>query len=201
MNGGRGRAGTAAALGCVLVVGVALAGCTPQPPTTTPPPSPSVVATPSPTPTTTPTPDAAVKPERPAGMDEVSAAGAEAAAVYFLQLFPYVFATGDLTEWRELSHPECIYCTNVSVAVEDMFAAGDHSEGGLVHISEVTTSETTETWWLVTITYDQEPSSTVGEQGELREAYDGGSGKGAYVIVIRDAERWLVRELEHVRGP
>ncbi len=73
----------------------------------------SPTASPSLTPTASPAPDASVKPVRPAAMDQVSAAGAEAVAVYFLQLFPYVFASGEVTEWEALSHPECVYCANV----------------------------------------------------------------------------------------
>ena len=84
------------ARGCVVIraavvpvacaVGLSLVACTTSP--TTPITTPSVVTsprpttTPSSTPTPTPTPDAAIKPERPAVMDEVSGAGAEAAAVY-----------------------------------------------------------------------------------------------------------------------
>src|SRR5674476_265526 len=138
----------------LIVVGLTAAGCTPDPgpmPST----SPSAVVSPTvtPTPTSTPTPDASVKPERPAAMDEVSAAGAEAVAVYFLQLFPYVFATGDLDDYRALSHPECIYCANAAAAVEEMLAAGQHSVGGLGFASEVISSEIDPgRWWLVTLT-------------------------------------------------
>src|SRR5450830_1247918 len=125
-------------VGALLVAGLAVAGCTPDP-GPTPSASPSAVVSPAvtPTPTPTPTPDASVKPERPAAMDEVSAAGAEAAAVYFLQLFPYVYATNDLTEWRELSHPECVFCASVITNVEEQVAAGKQSIGGLIQVDSV----------------------------------------------------------------
>lgn len=115
----RRRVGVALAIVVGLAVGPTV-GCTPDP-GPTPSTSPSAVDSPSPTvtPTPTPTPDASVKPERPAAMDEVSAAGAEAVAVYFLQLYAYVYATNDLTEWRALSHPECIFCASVITNVEE----------------------------------------------------------------------------------
>src|SRR5665648_726818 len=128
------------AVGCVAGLGAGVAGCSGDPgPTTTTTVTVTVTEEPSPstTPTPTPTPDASVKPERPAAMDVADSAGAEAAAVYFLQLFPYVFATGDLDEYRALSHPECIYCTNVIAGVQEIIAAERHSVGGLEQISDV----------------------------------------------------------------
>ena len=108
----------AAAGGVVLALAVgALAGCTggdPAPdwtPTTATP-----IAHPTPTPSADP---ATVKPERPAAMDTFDSAGAEAVAVYYMQLYPYVFATGDLTEWKTLSHPECIFCSDVARQVQE----------------------------------------------------------------------------------
>jgi hypothetical protein len=184
-------------LGCVLVVGVALAGCTPQPPTTTPPPSPSVVASPSPTPTTTPTPDAAVKPERPTAMDEVSAAGAEAAAVYFLQLYPYVYATGDLEEWRAMSHPECVFCTSVITNVEEEQAEGRRSTGGGIGITGAISREiTTATWYSVSLEGYEEPWSTFDTEGNLVEEHTAREPHTFELAVIRDADRWLVRAVQ-----
>ena len=59
--------------------------------------------------------DVTVKPERPAALDEPpSVEGAVAVAEYFLLLYPYVYATGDLADWNALSHPECIFCASVA---------------------------------------------------------------------------------------
>src|SRR5665648_491210 len=126
------------AVGCVAGLGAGVAGCSGDPgPTTTTTVTVTVTEEPSPstTPTPTPTPDASVKPERPAAMDVADSAGAEAAAVYFLQLFPYVFATNDLTEWRPLSHPECIFCAAVIRPVGEQAAIGVHTVGGLITVS------------------------------------------------------------------
>jgi len=65
------------------------------------------------------------KPERPAGMDEFTVEGAAAAGEYFLLLFPYVYATGELSDWQAMSDPECVFCNNVINDVTDM-----HSNGG-----------------------------------------------------------------------
>ena len=43
------------------------------------------------------------KPERPAGMDELSPEGLRLAGEYVLALYPYVYATGDLSDWQAMS--------------------------------------------------------------------------------------------------
>ena len=185
-----------------IVVGLAVgptAGCTPGP-GPTPSASPSAVISPSPTVTPTPTPDASVKPERPTAMETVDSAGAEAAAVYFLQLFPYVFATGDLEDYRALSHPECIYCANVAAAVEEMFAHNEHSVGGLGASSDVVSSEVDPGhWWLVTLTLVEQPSATVDNEGELVEKFPDVNTYRTGIAVVWENGSWLVREVTHTR--
>jgi len=124
-----------------LVVGV-VAGCSgsgakPGPSATTAFSAPTT--SPSSTPTASPTPDVSVKPVRAAAMDQVSAAGAEAVAVYFLNLYPYVYASNDLTEWKALSHPECVFCKSVIDNVEKQVAAGTRTEGRLVTTERIDT--------------------------------------------------------------
>jgi len=65
------------------------------------------------------------KPERPAGMDELSPEGLRLAGEYFLSLHPYVYATGDLEPWQAMSDLECRFCSNVVDNVTDL-----HSSGG-----------------------------------------------------------------------
>lgn len=96
----------------VLALGT-LAACTsndPGDPPTSSPHTASATPTLTPTPPPTPTPEAATPPERP-DMSTVDAEAAKDLAVYFLRLYPYVYATGDVTEWKAVSHPECIFCS------------------------------------------------------------------------------------------
>ena len=67
------------------------------------------------------------KPERPAGMDELSPEGLRLAGEYFLALYPYVYATGDLSDWQAMSDPDCGFCNNVINDVTEV-----HSSGGWV---------------------------------------------------------------------
>ena len=75
--------------------------------------------------------DVTVKPERPAALDEPpSVEGAVAVAEYFVDLFPYVNATGDLAEWGELSHPMHLLRETRNDSVTRRSRLGHHDEGG-----------------------------------------------------------------------
>jgi hypothetical protein len=63
-------------------------------------------------------------------MQRTDVEGAIAAAQYFLELYPYAYNTGDLTEWRAMSHPECIFCASVIENVEELHASGGYEVGG-----------------------------------------------------------------------
>lgn len=56
--------------------------------------------------------------------------GAAAAASYFMELYPYVLATGDLAEWDAISADTCDFCINTRAEVERLEAAGLRSIGG-----------------------------------------------------------------------
>uniref|UniRef100_UPI0028E56CF7 DUF6318 family protein n=1 Tax=Actinomyces dentalis TaxID=272548 RepID=UPI0028E56CF7 len=53
---------------------------------------------------------AAPEPQRPAEADQHDLTGAIAAAQYFITLYPYVYATGDLTAFRAMSDATCKFC-------------------------------------------------------------------------------------------
>ena len=174
---------------------LALAGCTgssEDPPTTPSPTSPA--ASPSETPSPTPTPDAATPPERP-DMSQVDAATAEAIARYFLELYPYVYATGDLTEWKALSHPECIFCASVITNVEEMVAAGEHWEGGLTTIDSTEVAAELAEAFNVTATTTESRSHRVDRDGTTLQSSIGGSST-MHLVLTTDAGQWLVRGVE-----
>ena len=123
---------------------LALTACTDA----SPPPDgtkPTAVATASPMPSPTPSQaapapsptraadeqDVTVPPERPAALGGPGTEeNAKAVGRYFLSLFPYVVATGDLTAWDALSGQSCTYCSSVREFVTEIHDAGHHGEGG-----------------------------------------------------------------------
>jgi len=183
-----------------LVVGV-VAGCSgggakPGPAATTA----SSTPTPSPSPTASPTPDTSVKPVRPAAMDQVSAAGAEAVAVYFLNLYPYVYATNDLTEWKALSHPECVFCKSVIDNVEKQVAARTRTEGGLVTTERIDTVPISSVLFSVRMVASQQAAVVRGNDGStVKET--GNSRFGLDVAVLSTGSGWIVRGIEVQDAP
>ena len=186
-----------------LVVGL-VAGCSggggKSGPSSSSPRTSSPSSSPAQSPSPSRAPDAAVKPVRPAAMDQVSAAGAEAAAVYFLKLDPYVYATNDLTEWKALSHPECVFCASVIGNVEKQVAAGTRSEGGLVTIATVrSTVINPGRWWSVDVDLTQASSSTLDGAGRVVEDSPAAKAYHMDIAVVYEAAHWVVRELTHTR--
>ena len=177
-----------------VLSGCALAACTGDPtdPPTTAPVT-SAAPSPSATPTPTPTPDAAVPPERP-DMSRVDTATAEAVARYFLELYPYVYATGDLTEWRALSHPECIFCASVITNVEEMVAAGEHWEGGLPTFVDASTTAVSDDFFNVAVTLAEAAAHRVSTEGDVVEESPGGESLITLAVVLTDQKAWMVRE-------
>jgi len=68
-------------------------------------------------------------------MDRTDEVGAAAAAVYFLELYPYVMATGDLAEWDAMTWAElCGFCTASRERQVQRAAASETYEGGEVSV-------------------------------------------------------------------
>ncbi|MHA7132750.1 DUF6318 family protein [Oerskovia turbata] len=119
----------------VLVVGVVVGCSSPEPVVESPPP---VVEAPSPTPT--PTAVGPVKPERPADMARTDEVGAAAAAVYFLELYPYVMATGDLAEWDAMTWVDlCGFCTATRDQAHEIANSGSVYVGGEIRAEVIKT--------------------------------------------------------------
>ncbi|NDO88929.1 DUF6318 family protein [Cellulosimicrobium composti] len=138
--GGGGRR-SLLAVGIVLAAGYLVAACTgggePDP---TPPVETS--AAPSPTPTPEPTETGPTKPERPAAMDRDDAEGAAAAAEYFLELYPYVMATGDTAEWDAMTWKEtCGFCSGVREQALEIRTAGDSYIGAETTVTNAEAGE------------------------------------------------------------
>ena len=202
---GRTRRG-AGSIGLCWVLAVAAAGCTEAAADPPPEPPPATAETsPSPTPTPTPTPVApeTVKPERPEAMATVDVDGAVAVARYFLALYPYVYATGDLEEWRALSHPECVFCASVVTNVESNAAAGSVTEGGLMSITSLSAMEIDPGLWYSAVGSLTEGPGTVRDAaGVVVDQRPASSDYDVTFALIYEGAKWQVRELDVVpSGP
>ena len=77
-------------------------------------------------------------PEKPARMSENSPEGAVAAAEYFISLYPYVYATGDLAEWDAMSEESCVFCSSVHDNVTELPDSGGWAEPGTADVNSAT---------------------------------------------------------------
>ncbi|WP_199422501.1 DUF6318 family protein [Actinotalea solisilvae] len=192
MRASRGLSFTSAivvGLGAIALLGA----CTPDETEPTPSASPTAEEpTPTPTPTT---PPEALAPERPAEMAEISVAGAEAAATYFLELYPYAYATNDLTEWRALSHPECGFCNSVISNVEEQVVAGTVSLGGL-HIDQLYAATISPSRFAVNAVVTESPSVEVAGDGSVVSELPTSKTYDVVFALQRGDTEWIVLEID-----
>ena len=164
---------------------LALTACTDA----SPPPAgtkPTAVATASPMPSPTPSQaapapsptraadeqDVTVPPERPAALGGPGTEeNAKAVGRYFLSLFPYVVATGDLTAWDALSGQSCTYCSSVREFVTEIHDAGHHGEGGAFELGFTSGFDVGGGDFVVGIEYIETPSQTVAADGTVVEDF------------------------------
>lgn len=200
------RPGASRRLAVAVVVAVSaavgLAGCGASGAPDAPTPSGEVQGTTAPEPDPVepdPEPSApleTIPPERPAAMDTVDKAGAEAVATYFLNLYPYVYATGDLAVWTELSHPECVFCKSVIDNVTASHAAGHTNEGGLIATGDAFVAEVDPgRWYSVELELDQEPAVEYDRDGVVVEEHPEPQHYRVVFALVFEGS-WLVRELD-----
>ncbi len=175
-----------------VLVGVVV-GCSPTEPVVESP-SPVVSEEPSPTPVPTPTPTGPVKPERPADMDRTDEVGAAAAATYFLELYPYVMATGDLTEWDAMTWAEtCDFCSKSRESALAFDSPDFEYVGGAVkaELLKAYALDTLIGGYPLDFRLSQEEAATIGLGGEVLESLPAESDE-LRVEMMHDGSTWRV---------
>jgi predicted DCC family thiol-disulfide oxidoreductase YuxK len=189
------RVALVAALAVGLLGGCSFGGSAPAPTSTSP--VATVAASPTPTVTAAPSPAATPKPERPAAMDVVNVDGAAAAATYFLQLFPYVLNTGDLTDWTALKDGECKFCSGVADDVNRLIQLGQHQIGTDIAVESATGVEIRPgASFSVDIVFAQAPWAIVDSIGAVVDSAADTTRFHALIVVLRDGDRWLIRGVQ-----
>lgn len=135
-------------------------------------------------------------PERPEGMDEESAEGAVATATYFVQLYPYVYATGDLEQWRSMSRQDCLFCGSVITNVTRLHSSGGwkdpwvHTVTGTSYADPGPGSE----YSRVDVTFNREATYTYDGTGAEPEVAEPHSNTLIIFAVKYVEGRWVIRE-------
>jgi hypothetical protein len=135
-------------------------------------------------------------------MDRGDADGAIAAARYFISLYPYAYATGDLAAWTAMSEPGCRYCAGVTQSVGQMHAKGSRIEGGEVSVTGTTAYPLVLATGVypIDLTLLEGASRELALDGSATNAMDGGKVL-AQLDVVRGAAGWVVRAVKTTDKP
>lgn len=117
--------------------------------------------------------DASVPPEPTAGLEgPPSEESAGEAARYFLSLFPYIFATGDLTSWRTMSGSDCGWCSDIADVVDANLRVEKRQVGGAIEFVDVQAFHHREDQYSAVVLIKEGPSRFVDASGAVVEAVD-----------------------------
>lgn len=188
----------------VLLAGVlVVAGCDttsmadppPGPPTATrglPSHAPSPSMSPASSPSAAPF-DATSPPEPPAGLDgPPSEEAAAAAATYFLSLFPYMFASGDVAAWDEMRGDSCEYCAGIREIADEYLRDGKRSVGGQIVVSNAQGFHEAGDSYVVAVRLTQKPSHDVDSTGAVIDQNRSTVEASAEMRVVWASDRWRV---------
>lgn len=128
--------------------------------------------------------------------------GAVAVAAYFVQLFPYINATGDLDAWNALSHPDCIFCADSKATVNEKVANGQHDDGGALTVTDAAGVEVDPgSWYTVTLDFVQDPSVTKDAGGTVVKEFPDSKSLRSNIVVIYQDGGWSVRGVDSAPSP
>lgn len=178
-----------------LLVALLVGGCTAESNPAPPSPAPSTASEAAPTPTPSPE-ETSGAPVAPAGAPSPTAESAEQTATHFLQLYPYVYVSGDLSEWDRLASPSCQYCSRTRDDVRRIQRSVHRVTGGEVEVTDTRADEVTPgEMFSVLVDYDEAPSEEVDAEGAVVAASDG--GRYTALFALRWSERaWVVEAVD-----
>lgn len=181
-----------AATSIAAAAALLVAGCDDDPPAT-PTPEPTAASA---SPSASPSPSATavvVAPERPKEMDDDGPAGAEAAAVYFLELDDYIMKTGDTAEWESMSGKACGFCDARLDQARTIAKRGDDFEGGETQARVLHTYEQDAATgiWPIDVETSEEPWTITDSDGE-EIASEKAVVATSRVEMARKSDAWVV---------
>lgn len=132
-------------------------------------------------------------------MGTPGADGAAAAARYFMELYPYVLATGDLAEWDAISADTCDFCINTRAEVERLEAAGLRSVGGVRILSAAGKDLGANGWHSASLEVEILPSQDIDSSGVVIETHDGGTY--TLDVAMTWSDGWAIDSAGIVQAP
>lgn len=182
--------------GLVVAVSLALSGCSGSVP------GPGVVESPTDGPSQTatvapsPSPSLPAKPKRPPAIERDDAAGAAAAAKYFIELYPYVMATGDTEEFEAMSHRACGFCDDALEQAERLRSRRELWTGGEIRSNLRESYRRDELTGIYPLDFEVEQNAARISDSEGLVLFQGTAERAAYRVEIgRKNGAWVVVEI------
>ena len=108
-------------------------------------------------------------------MEEPTADGAAAAATYFMQLYAYIYATGDTSTWRAMSAQTCEFCLDSATDAETLAAAGSRDLTPVAVTSAEGQELKDDEWFRALLVVTQPPTVEIDSAGNETQTSDGGT--------------------------
>ncbi|WP_277986466.1 DUF6318 family protein [Promicromonospora panici] len=182
--------------GLIVAVGFALSGCTGSAPDPGVTGSPTGESTPVASDSASPTPTGPAKPERPEAMKRDDAKGAAAAAEYFIELYPYVMATGDTEEFEAMSHRACGFCDDALEQAKRIRTRHETWTGGEIRSVLLETYARDEVTGIYPLDFEVEQSAAQITDADGVTVFEGEDEQATYRVELGwKSGDWVVVEI------
>lgn len=182
------------AVGLIVAAGLVLTGCTGSPPESDV--SSATTGVPTPAASASPSPSLPAKPERPEAMKRKDAEGAAAAAEYFIELYPYVMATGDTKEFEAMSHRACGFCSDALEQAESIQARHETWTGGEIQSTLLEMYERDAVTGIFPLDLEVEQAAANIADSEGVTVFEGEDERSTYRVEAgRRGSAWVIVEI------
>lgn len=139
-------------------------------------------------------PDPMVSPTKPPEWADNGAAGANAAALWFVRdLYPYVLATNDTADWHALSQADCVWCATTVTQSEWNSSNGLSIQGLDVSADPTVVQELDPLAYAVILDFAQSEAARLRSDGTVHDQVPGSNGQ-LLVVVFREGHDWHLAE-------
>lgn len=195
LSGSHARGAWGLVVGAVLGVSL-IAGCATEPDPAPEPTAAPTTAPPHPEPSTEePTAEAPVEPEAPRPLYATpNEHDAQEAAEYFVALYEYAIATGDLSAWSNRGQPTCEFCVSTANSVEELRAQDAVREDVRIDVlsSHVVGVEESLGVFAVEIEYTASAGRVVTSSGDVLGTIEARNGYLMLEVGLAPDRGWLL---------
>ncbi|UJP41470.1 hypothetical protein F1D97_08700 [Cellulomonas palmilytica] len=109
-----------------------------------------------------------------------------------MSLFPYMYATGNSSEWERLAGESCGYCSGALTDLSAKVSVGRHAEGGQFEFEARGSSTFDDKEFFAWVVFVQHPSRALDGSGTVVEDFPDTTRVRAQVTLAWDGSTWSV---------